>query len=147
MQEHERRQLLERIGREAATVGASIPETIEIGEETFDLQAFVFAVKRLDNVPEEKRTEVADAKKRLRRARLKRKKRLESESELARETGERLVEEIIGIDRALHALSTLEPTDLESEEESRRAADRKRWISFLHEVLGREDSDKQRGVR
>ncbi|MFB6266329.1 MAG: DUF5788 family protein, partial [Halodesulfurarchaeum sp.] len=70
MQEHERRQLLERIDREGATVGASIPETIEVDEETVDLRAFVFEVKRLETVPEEKRAEVAQTKKRLRRARL-----------------------------------------------------------------------------
>lgn len=147
MQEHERRQLLERIDREGATVGASIPETIEVDEETVDLRAFVFEVKRLETVPEEKRAEVAQTKKRLRRARLKRKQRLESADELSRAAGERLVEEIIGIDRALNALSTLEPTDLEDEADAREAADRKRWISFLREVLGQEDSDMRRGVR
>ncbi|MFB6197774.1 MAG: DUF5788 family protein, partial [Halobacteriaceae archaeon] len=48
MKEYQRKQLLERINRDGATVGARIPSTIEIGEETVELDSFVFETKRLE---------------------------------------------------------------------------------------------------
>ena len=89
MRSHERKQLLARIEREGATVGASIPETIDV-------------------------------------------------------QGERLVESIVGIDRALNALGDLGTTDIEREADAKDAADRKRWMSFLKQALGNEDSNARR---
>lgn len=51
MKEYERKGLLERVNREAATVGAEIPEAIEIQGEPIELQSFVFEIKRRDTVP------------------------------------------------------------------------------------------------
>ncbi len=146
MQEYERKRLLERIEREAATVGADIPETIEVQGETIDLQAFVFEVKRRDRVPPGETDRVERAKRNLRRERLQRKQRIEND-EVSFEEGERLAESIVGIDRALNALESLGPTDLEAEEEAQETADRKRWVRFLQQALGRDDADPGRGGR
>ena len=146
VQEHERERLLERIGRDGATVGASIPEEIEVAGEPLSLKEFVFEVKRLDVVDDEKRAEVAEAKKLLRRERLDRKQELE-DGDISLERGEALASAIIGIDRALNALESLGPTDLEAEARASEAADTKRWYSFLKDVLGHDDSNKRRGVR
>jgi predicted Zn-dependent peptidase len=145
VKEFERKGLLERIEREGATVGADIPETIEVQGEDVDLHQFVFEIKKRDTVPAGERERVERAKKNLRRERLQRKQRLE-EADVTYEEGERLVEAIIGIDRALNALEQLGPTDLESEAQAQEAADRKRWMKFLRKALGHEDADSGIGV-
>ncbi|SFS52482.1 DUF5788 family protein [Halostagnicola kamekurae] len=146
MQEYERKQLLERVGREGATVGADIPETITVQGEDIDLQTFVFEIKRRETIPAGERDRVERAKKNLRRERLERVERIE-EDDISRETGEELARSIVGIDRALNALENLGPTDLEREQQAKQAADTKRWMSFLQKALGREDTAASRGGR
>ena len=139
MKEFERKQLLERVGREAATVGADIPETIAVQGEEVDLQEFVFEIKRRETVPPGERDRVERAKRNLRRERVQRLERIE-EGEVEFTEGERLAESIIGIDRALDALEGLDATDLEHEAEAQEAADRKRWMKFLRKALGHDDT-------
>ncbi|WP_181684836.1 DUF5788 family protein [Halorhabdus salina] len=143
MQAYERKQLLERVEREGATVGAEIPETIEIDEVSLDLQAFVFETRQQDSIPSTHRERVEDVKTKLRRERVARKERLES-AEISRETGEQLVESIIGIDRALHALDDLDSADLEQERAAAEMGDRKRWVRFLQQALGQDDTNDRR---
>ena len=138
MQAFERKVLLERVDREGATIGASIPEVIEVQGESVRLREFVFEVKKLDTVPEDRMEEVASLKKQLRRERLQRRQRLE-EADISKQEGEELVDVIVGLDRALHALENLGPTSLEAEERAANAADKKRWFSFLRDVLGHEE--------
>lgn len=145
MKEFERKQLLERIDREGATVGASIPETIDVQGEEVHLQEFVFESKRRDTVPSSERDRLERMKRDLRRERRQRRQRIESEdAEITYETGEQLVESIIGIDRALSALESLEPTNIEREIEAKEAADTKRWTNFLKQVLGNDDTSRGR---
>jgi hypothetical protein len=139
VKEFERKQLLERVNREGATVGADIPERITVQGEEVDLKQFVFEIKRRDTVPAGERERVDRAKKNLRRERLQRLQRIE-DGEVSYEKGERLVESIIGIDRALNALEGLGPADLEREAEAQEAADRKRWMKFLKKALGHKDT-------
>ena len=144
MKEYERKQLLERVEREGATVGADIPETIDVQGEEVNLREFVFEIKRRDTVPSGERERVDRAKKNLRRERLQRKQRIE-EDDITREEGEELVRAIVGIDRALNALENLGPTDLEREAAAQEAADKKRWMSFLKQALGHDDASGRRG--
>ncbi|MCU4752690.1 DUF5788 family protein [Halobacteria archaeon AArc-curdl1] len=145
MQAYERKQLLERIGREGATIGADIPDEIEVQGETIDLREFVFEIKRRDTVPPGERERVEQAKRNLRRERVQRVERIE-EGDIDREEGEALATSVIGIDRALNALESLGPTDLEREQQAQQMADKKRWMSFLKKALGKEaDSGARRG--
>lgn len=146
MKEYQRKQLLERVNREAATVGASIPDRIEVQNEEVPLQEFVFEIKRRETVPPGERDRVERAKRNLRRERIERLERIE-ENEVSFEEGERLADSIIGIDRALDALESLGPADLESEERRQEAADRKRWMRFLRKALGRDDGGSGGGSR
>jgi hypothetical protein len=139
VKEYERKQLLERVNREGATVGAEIPETIDVQGEEVDLREFVFEIKRRDTVPAGERDRVDRAKKNLRRERLQRVQRIE-DGEITYEEGEAIAESVIGIDRALNALEQLRPVDLEGEADRKEAADRKRWMNFLKQALGRDDS-------
>ena len=145
MQAYERKQLLERVNRESATVGADIPEEITVQGEPIDLREFVFEIKRRETIPPGERDRVEQAKRNLRRERLQRIQRIE-EGDIDREEGERLANSIIGIDRALNALESLGPTDLEREQQAQEMADKKRWMTFLQKALGREsDAATRRG--
>ncbi|MFC4245544.1 DUF5788 family protein [Natribaculum luteum] len=143
MKPYERKQLLERVEREGATVGADIPDRIEVQGEEIDLREFVFEIKRRETIPSGERDRVEQAKKNLRRERVQRIELLE-EGDISREEGEELARSVIGIDRALNALQSLGPTDLEREQQAKQAADRKRWMSFLKKALGHEDDASRR---
>ncbi|MFB6218420.1 MAG: DUF5788 family protein [Halobacteriaceae archaeon] len=141
MREYERKQLLERVEREGATVGAAIPERIDVeGEDPLALRAFVHGVQNLDG--EADPGEVAAVKKRLRRERLRRRNRID-EGDISRREGERLADEIVGIDRALNALQNL-GSDPAEEARTRETVDQQRWLSFLRRALG-EDEGGERG--
>ncbi|WP_136588453.1 DUF5788 family protein [Salinigranum halophilum] len=141
MKEYQQKQLLERVNREGATVGADIPDRIVVQGEEVNLREFVFEIKRRDTIPPGERDRVEQAKKNLRRERLQRVQQIER-NEVSYEEGEALVESVIGIDRALNALEQLRPADLENEAKAQYAADQKRWMKFLRQALGREDANK-----
>mgnify|MGYP006278420323 CR=1 FL=1 len=145
MREFERKQLLERIEREGATIGADIPDRITVQGEDIDLQEFVFEIRRRETVPSGERERVERAKKNLRRERLQRKQRIEND-DISFEEGEQLAQSIIGIERALNALEQLGGVDIEGEAQAKEAADRKRWMSFLKKALGHEQDDSGIGA-
>ncbi len=138
MKEYQRKQLLERIGRDGATVGAQLPDEIEIQDETIDLQTFVFEIKRRETVPPGERERVEQAKRNLRRERVERVERIENDA-VSYAEGCELAESIIGIDRALNALDQLDPVDLQAESDQQAAADTKRWLNFLTKALGHDE--------
>ena len=142
VKEYQRKQLLERVGRDGSTVGAEIPETISVQGEQLDLRTFVFEIKRRETIPSGERERVDTAKRNLRRERVERLERIE-ENEVSYEEGETLAESIIGIDRALNALDQLDPVDLEAESERQAAADQKRWTRFLQKALGHDDDNSR----
>jgi hypothetical protein len=146
VREFKRKQLLERIEREGATVGASIPERVTVQGEEINLRTFVFEIRRRDTVPPGERDRVEQAKRNLRRERLQRKQQLE-DSDISREEGERLAETIIGLDRALNELEGLGSVDVEAEAQAQETADRKRWTKFLRKALGHADDDSGHGTR
>ena len=138
MDEHERRLLLGRIEREGATVGHSIPQTVSLGDDEFALQDFVFETKRQDIVTQERRDKVEKVRRTLRRARNNRITRIE-EGDLSRKEGEAIVDEVIGIDRALSALEDLsDDADVETKIKRQEVADKRRWMNFIEDAL---DSD------
>jgi len=141
---YERKQLLERIERDGATVGADIPDRIDVQGEPVDLREFVVEIKRRDTIPTGERERVEQAKKNLRRERLQRKQRIEDD-DISREEGEELAQAVIGIDRALNALESLGPTNLEAQREAQEQADKQRWMNFLKKALGRESDSHSTG--
>jgi hypothetical protein len=138
VEEYQRKQLLERIEREGATVGQRLPERITVQGDPFELRAFVTDVATAEGVTPDQREAVEEARVQLRRERTDRVELIE-EADISHERGEELAESIVGIDRALNALNRLEDADLEAEAERAARADRKRWFSFLREALGHED--------
>jgi hypothetical protein len=146
VKEYERKQLLERIGRDGATVGTSVPETITLQGEPFELKSFVFETKRQDEIPPGHRERVEAVKKRLRKERTDRRRRLEDE-DITVDEGESLANAIVGIDRALNALESLGVTDLEAASQAAETADQKRWLSFLKQALGQDSEDSGPGAQ
>jgi len=146
VKEYERKQLLARLDREGATVGFEIPDEIEVQGEPVELREFVLETTSRETVPPGERDRVERAKRNLRRERTDRVDLIEA-GEISREEGERHVDAVVGIDRALNALDDLGPTDLETEMEARETADRKRWVSFLNQALGRDDDAARRPGR
>jgi hypothetical protein len=142
VQEYERKQLLERIGREGSTLGVDIPDRIDVQGEEIDLREFVFEIKRRETVPAGERDRVERAKRNLRRERLERKARIE-DGDISFETGESIADAIVGIDRALEALENLGSESVEAEAKRQEAADTKRWMDFLKQALGRDDGGPQ----
>lgn len=140
---YQRKQLLERINREGSTIGERIPERIRIGDEEVPLREFVFEIKRRDTIPAGERKRVERAKKNLRRERVRRVNLIEND-EVTFAEGKEEARTIAGIDRALNALESLEPTDIESEAAAQEAADRKRWMTFLRKALGHEQDNRGR---
>ncbi len=137
VQEFERKQLLERVNREGATIGTRIPDRIEVQGEEVELRDFVFEIKRRETVPAGEGDRVEQAKRNLRRERLERLERLREEEELGFEEGSELADSVVGLDRALDALNQLKPEDLEQQAKIQEAADQKRWSKFLQQALGR----------
>jgi hypothetical protein len=138
VREFERKQLVERIDRDGATVGVRIPDRVEVQGEEVELRDFVFEIKRRDTVPPGERDRVDRAKRNLRRERLER-RRLIEEGKVSFEEGEQIADGVVGIDRALEALESLGAASVEREIEAQKAADTKRWMSFLKQALGKED--------
>ena len=138
MKEFERKQLVERIDRDGATVGVRIPDCVEVQGEEVELRDFVFEIKRRDTVPPGERDRVERAKRNLRRERRERRELIEA-GEVSFAEGEEIADAIVGIDRALEALESLGSSSVEREAQAQEAADTKRWMSFLKQALGHED--------
>ena len=133
MEQSEREALLKRVSRQGATVGARMPETITIGGEELDLDAFIVETRRVEGVPAEAADVVAEAKQSFRAAREERYDRLKHD-EMADADAEALAEEIIGIDRALNALEGIRRPSYGDETKHQEIEDYKRWLGFLDSV-------------
>ena len=142
VKEYQRKQLVERLDREGATVGIRIPETIEVQGSELGLREFVFDITRQDILSPSDEARVEEVKLGLRRERLERRRQIE-EDPISHEEGDRLVESILGIDRALNVLTQLGDTDLEAEAAAKQAADQKRWVSFVKQALGSDSTTRR----
>lgn len=141
MDEYDRTVLLERVNREGATVGATIPETIELEEEEVPLRERVLELAGREAPTAAERERIATLKRGLRGRRKALVERLEG-GECSRAEGEAIVGEITGIDRALNALEGVGEPDLEEQARQRERTDKQRWMSFLRQALGHEDSQQ-----
>ena len=132
--EERREELLERIQRGGATIGQTIPESVEILGTEMNLNEFVWETKKQGVVPPEERERVRKVRSNLKCEREQRKDRLEAES-LTRREGEELAEAIIGLDRALAALKSLHEPDYGDASRKQEIEDDRRWVNFLDNIL------------
>jgi len=133
MDDGAREKLLRRVNRQGATIGVSLPETVTVGDETLPLAEFVIETRNVPGVPPESRDLLQDATATLRGERAQRLERLESEP-LDRAEAEALADEIVGIDRALHALENIRQPDYGETARTASLDDHKRWSAFLDQL-------------
>jgi len=137
MKEYEREALLERADRDSVSVGVRVPEKVELEDDEIALNEYVFKARagEVDN------EDVKEKKKLLRR---KRKALLNEirEGDLNYEEGERIVESVAGIDRALNILQGT-GSGVEAEARAKEKADEKRWLDFLKKVTGSDGEDSR----
>ena len=128
-----RETLLDRVTSQSATVGASVPDEIEVDGTALDLSAFIVETRKVDAVPPALDRKVTAARDALRAERERRLDRLEAEP-IDRETAEALAEEVIGIDRALNALEGIRRPGFADEHHADTLAGHERWLAFVDQV-------------
>lgn len=140
MRAYELNVLKARLERDGATVGAQIPERLELDDGILELRATVLSLTGSGELEDDDRDHVARLKRSLRHARRARLERLEEPSCTFAEGGA-VVDEITGIDRALNALEGIGAPSVEEQARRIERADQRRWMSFLKEALGHEETD------
>jgi hypothetical protein len=128
-----REALLDRVNSQSATIGASVPDEVDVHGESVDLSAFIVETRKVDAVPPALDRKVTAARESLRTERERRIERLETEP-IDRETAETLAEEVIGIDRALSALSGIRRPGFADEHHADTLESHERWLAFVDQV-------------
>jgi hypothetical protein len=131
--ESRRRELLNRIGRQTATIGQRIPETIDVDGEPFELRAFVMETKSQGAIPPSKRESVRAVRSKLKRERERRTSRLES-APLSEDEATRLADTILGLERAVTALGNLSEPDFDGRSAEADLQGTRRWIEFVDQL-------------
>ena len=133
LDQQKREELLRRVNRQGATVGARTPETITVGGEEFHLREFLIETRKVEGVPPDARELVKQASSELSRRREELHDKLEAEP-LSRTEAERIADEIIGLDRAVNALKNLRRPTYGEQAAKVTIDDHKRWLDFLESV-------------
>ena len=129
----ERESLLDRVNSPSATVGATVPDEIDVDGTALDLSAFIVETRKVDTVPPALDRRVSAACESLRAERERRVDRLETDP-LDRETAEALADEVVGIDRALNALEGIRRPGFADEHHADTLESHERWLAFVDPV-------------
>lgn len=124
---------MNRIGRQTATIGQRIPETIDVDGEPFELRAFVMETKSQGAIPPSKRESVRAVRSKLKRERERRTSRLES-APLSEDEATRLADTILGLERAVTALGNLSEPDFDGRSTEAELQGTRRWIEFVDQL-------------
>lgn len=124
---------MNRIGRQTATIGQRIPETIDVDGEPFELRAFVMETKSQGAIPPSKRESVRAVRSKLKRERERRTSRLES-APLSEDEATRLADTILGLERAVTALGNLSEPDFDGRSAEAELQGTRRWIEFVDQL-------------
>lgn len=131
----ERAALLQRVGRRSTVVGTRLPESVTVGDAEFDLREFVARTRAVDSVPPAQREQVRAARSTLAEERKRRARRL-AEDDLTVGAAHELADAIVGLDRAVAALSDLESAPFRAEQDERERERDRAWLDLLREVQG-----------
>lgn len=128
---YKRKALIDRIEKEAATVGHDIPDAIRIDDTEIELSQVASEI-RTNGVSETQFEEVIEFKRMLRRKQNDNKKQIQN-AELTTQQAESLAEETIGIKRVLNMFTGEDVDSLDAELKRNRARRQKRWQEFLRQ--------------
>lgn len=135
MNDEERKQYLKEVKRKGSTIGAKLPEVIEVGGDELKLNEFLIETRKVEGVPPEAQETIAEAVRLLQDERKKRVERLENDA-IDHETAAELVTEINGIDRALNALKNIRKPSYGEQSRKSTVEDYKKWFDLLDTVRG-----------
>lgn len=135
LDDERRTELIDRVQRRGSTIGQSIPRTVTIDGTELALKEFVWETKRQGVVPPDQRDRVRSVRSSLTEKRDAMVDRLRSE-ELTTAEGERLADEIVGIDRAITALKNLREPDIAEADHEHSIESNRRWVDFLETIVG-----------
>lgn len=138
MRDYEREALRERVQREGSTVGASIPEVVEVDGEEIHLRRRVMELTATSDPAEDRRAEVDRLRRGLRGLRRELVADIDRPG-LTGAEGDEIVERVAGIDRALNALAQLDAPGVAEQARRQARLDERRWMEFLREALGHEE--------
>ncbi|MFW6384360.1 MAG: DUF5788 family protein [Halodesulfurarchaeum sp.] len=133
LSEKRRRELLAEVRRNSATIGKRIPETVNVDGEPFDLREFVMETKSQGSIPPDRREEVRRVRNTLKRERNRRLERLETASLTEPEAVE-LADTILGLERALTALSNLSESSFVDRSDQAELDGTRQWLDFLDQL-------------
>lgn len=133
MNDRERQRLLDATRRQTGTIGEQIPDTVTVQGAEVDLTEFVFECQRLEAIPESERDRIEEMKRKLKRERLARTQRI-AEDDISSEEGERLVDSIRGLDRAINALEGLDEPSLSEELRRKTIKDAEKLIALMDQA-------------
>lgn len=130
-----RKILISKADKDSATVGISIPDSMTIQGREIPLHKIVFKICSTDNVPKEYDMTIDEIKVMLRRERNNLIDKIENADDMTRKEGEKSVEKINQIDRALSFIKDSDKDiDIEAEIKKSDAQSTKRWKSFLDKI-------------
>lgn len=132
MNERDRERLLGKLNRPARTVGTQLPDEIEVGGTAFDPVQFIFECEDLEPVTESASKEIDEVKSSLERERLDRKQRLRT-ADISVEEGERIVEEVVGLDRAITALESVDGPEFAERERQNKLQSARELMSLVRQ--------------
>lgn len=132
--EERREELLQRIAKRGATIGERIPEEVTIDGQPLALRSFVWETKKQGVVPPEKRENVREVRAKLEHERDRLRERLREEP-LTEETAEEVADTIVGIDRAIGALSNLREPDFGQQSHEAYIESNRRWLNLIDQLL------------
>lgn len=130
--ERKRQRLLDKSRRQSGTIGVELPDTVTVQGTEVDLTEFVFECQRLEAIPEDERERIETVKNRLRRERLARRQRI-AEDDITEEEGERLVDSIRGLDRAITALEGLDEPSYTEQLRRKQIEDAEKLLSLIEQ--------------
>lgn len=132
MDDRERDELLERIYRTGSAVGGSMPETIDLEEETVPIREFFFEVSSDDELREAEREHVEEILSFLRRKRWGLVQQIRK-NEVAYERGTELVPKIQALDRAIEAFESLDDPGLEEQVRREKIKSAQELVDLMRE--------------
>ena len=133
LSDERRKELLDKVRRRTATIGKQIPETVAVDGEPFELREFVMETKSQGAIPPDRREAVRSVRNTLDRERKRRLQRLETAS-LTESAATELADTILGLDRALTALSNLSEPDFKTRSERAEVDGTRQWLDFVDQL-------------
>lgn len=130
MNEQQSEELLSQIYRSSGLVGGSIPETIQLDDESVPVRSFYFKISNQEELHEEDRESVEEILSYLRRKRLSLIQRIRNRT-VDYETGQTFVSRVQMLDRAINAFESLDDPSYEEQVRQEKIESARELVEFM----------------